>query len=261
MNLSLTNKNAVICGSTQGIGLATAIVLAGLGANCILIARNEESLILALQQLPTDKGQLHNYAVADFSKPDTVKGVIEKIIAATAVQILINNSGGPKPGPIVDASASDFQEAFSQHLICNQILTTAVLPGMKTAKYGRIINVVSTSIRTPLANLGVSNTIRAAVASWAKTLANEVGKDHITVNNVLPGFIRTKRYESLLKATAEKENIPQEAVENNFVNTIPLARIGEAEDIGNMIAFLASPAAAYITGTSIPVDGGRTPVI
>ena len=261
MNLSLENKNAVICGSTQGIGLATAIILAGLGANCILIARNESALKIALKQLPIDTGQNHTYRVADFSNPETVKAAIEKITEKVKVEILVNNSGGPKPGPITDASADDFLAAFNQHLICNQILTTAVLPGMKSLKYGRIINIVSTSVKTPLINLGVSNTIRAAVAGWAKTLSNEVGQYQITVNNVLPGLTNTVRYKSLVEGTSAKENISKEAVEHNFISSIPLRRIGEAEEIGNMIAFLASPAAAYVTGTSIPVDGGRTPSI
>jgi len=261
MNLSLKNKNAVICGSTQGIGFATASILASLGANCTLIARNEEALQLALKKLSTDDGQQHSYATADFSDTEAVKKAIEKIVSERIIEILVNNSGGPKPGPITEATTSDFQAAFSQHLLCNQILATAVLPGMKNAGYGRIINIISTSVKTPLTNLGVSNTIRAAVASWAKTLSNEVGKYQITVNNVLPGLTNTSRYTSLVKATSEKKNISKEAVEQDLISTIPMGRIGEAEEIGNMIAFLASPAAAYVTGTSIPVDGGKTPSI
>lgn len=261
MNLSLKNKNAVICGSTQGIGFAAASILASLGANCTLIARNEEALQLALKKLSTDDGQQHSYATADFSDTEAVKKAIEKIVSERIIDILVNNSGGPKPGPITEATTSDFQAAFSQHLLCNQILATAVLPGMKNAGYGRIINIISTSVKTPLTNLGVSNTIRAAVASWAKTLSNEVGKYQITVNNVLPGLTNTSRYTSLVKATSEKKNISKEAVEQDLISTIPMGRIGEAEEIGNMIAFLASPAAAYVTGTSIPVDGGKTPSI
>lgn len=261
MNLSLKNKNAVICGSTQGIGLATAIILASLGANCTLIARNEEALQLALNKLSTDDGQQHSYFTADFSDTEAVKKAIEKIVSERMIEILVNNSGGPKPGPITEATTSDFHAAFSQHLLCNQILVTAVLQGMKNAGYGRIINIVSTSVKTPLANLGVSNTIRAAVASWAKTLSNEVGKYQITVNNVLPGLTNTSRYTSLVAATSEKKNMSKEAVEQDLISTIPMGRIGEAEEIGNMIGFLASPAAAYVTGTSIPVDGGKTPSV
>ncbi|QNK61839.1 SDR family oxidoreductase [Pedobacter sp. PAMC26386] len=259
MNLSLLNKNAVICGSTQGIGLATATILASLGANCILIARNEESLINALKELPLTQGQQHAYAVADFSSPASVEAAIQKIVANQQIEILINNSGGPKPGPITDALTSDFEQAFSQHLICNHLLVNAVLPGMKNARYGRIINIISTSVKTPLPNLGVSNTIRAAVASWAKTLSNEVGQYNITVNNVLPGLTHTMRYTKLLDSLSDTANKAE--VEQGLINSVPMQRIGKPEEIGNVIAFLASPAASYVTGISIPVDGGRTPAI
>lgn len=261
MNLSLAKKNAVICGSTQGMGLASAIVLAGLGANCILIARNEQSLLQAIKQLPADNGQQHSYAVADFSNIEAVERAIHKITASTTVEILINNSGGPNPGPIINASNKDFQDAFNQHLICNQILSQAVLPGMKSADYGRIINIISTSVKTPLVNLGVSNTIRAAVASWAKTLSNEVGQYNITVNNVLPGLTRTLRYDKLVENAVASTGNSAENIEEGLVNSIPLRRIGTAEEIANVVAFLASPAASYVTGTSIPVDGGRTPTV
>lgn len=258
MNLSLVNKYAVICGSTQGIGLATAITLADLGASCILIARNKESLIDALKKLPVNQAQQHRYAVADFSDPDSVSLAINKIVSTAAVEILINNSGGPQPGPITAATEQDFKSAFSQHLICNHILTNAVLPGMKSRGYGRIINIISTSVKTPLANLGVSNTIRAAVAAWAKTLSNEVGQYNITVNNVLPGLTNTMRYKKLIENTSVTQNATIEEVDQQLVNTIPLKRIGEASEIANVIAFLASPAASYVSGTNIPVDGGRT---
>lgn len=258
MNLSLAKKHAVICGSTQGIGLATAIILAELGASCILIARNEEALIAAVKELPADQGQHHSYTVADFSNVDEVKTAIEKIAEKVQVEILINNSGGPQPGPITEASGQDFEKAFSQHLLCNHLLTNAVLPGMKHAGYGRIINIISTSVKTPLPNLGVSNTIRAAVASWSKTLSNEVGQYNITVNNVLPGLTNTMRYKKLLENTSATQQIGMDKVEESLISTIPMKRIGLATEIGNVIAFLASPAASYVTGTNIPVDGGRT---
>lgn len=203
MDISLKGKYALICGSTQGIGLATAKVLAGLGANCILMARNEEALKAALQQLACDQGQQHGYQVADFSEKQQIETAIRKITATNNISILINNTGGPKSGPVTAALPHDFESAFQQHLIGNQILSTAVLPGMKALEYGRIINIISTSVKTPLPNLGVSNTIRAAVASWAKTLSNEVGKFNITVNNVLPGLTETARLTSLIEQTAK----------------------------------------------------------
>src|SRR5580765_3198598 len=191
MNLSLEGKLAVVCGSTQGIGLAIAEELVLLGANCILISRNEEALKEALSKLEISNRQLHEYRVADFSRPEQVREQIEEIVSAQTVHILINNTGGPPGGPISEAKEEEFLSAFNQHLICNHILTMAVVPGMKSDGYGRIINIISTSVKIPLKNLGVSNTIRGAVASWAKTLSNELGQFGITVNNVLPGFTST----------------------------------------------------------------------
>jgi len=259
MQIALNNKHAVICGSTQGIGLAAAIVLADMGASCTLIARNEQSLQQALQQLPASATQNHSYQVADFADPAAVQRAIAAVTAAQPVHILINNSGGPKAGPIADAAPSDFTAAFQQHIINNQNLVNAVLPGMKAEGYGRIINIVSTSVKTPLANLGVSNTIRAAVAGWSKTLANELGQFNITVNNVLPGLTATARLQSLVETTANSNSTSTTEVEKNLLASIPMRRFGTAEEIANVIGFLASPAAAYVNGTNIPVDGGRTP--
>jgi 3-oxoacyl-[acyl-carrier protein] reductase len=259
MELSLKSKTALICGSSQGIGLAAAVELAALGANCILLARNEESLKAALAKLPESAGQSHTYAVADFADTSAVQSAINRILAKQPVHILINNSGGPKAGPITAAAAAEFESAFQQHVINNQNLVNAVLPGMRVEKYGRIINIISTSIKTPLVNLGVSNTIRAAVAAWSKSLANEIGAYNITVNNVLPGLTETARLSSLINVTAEKEDRTEAAVADQLVSTIPLKRFGQASEIANVIAFLASPAAAYVHGVSIPVDGGRTP--
>jgi 3-oxoacyl-[acyl-carrier protein] reductase len=258
MNLSLDGKTAVICGSTQGIGLAIAEELALLGANCILLARNEQALQDALTKLDSSNRQLHTYAIADFNNPDQVKATIENIVETNTVHILINNTGGPPAGPIVDAVPEQFLIAFSQHLICNHILAKAVIPGMKEAGYGRIINIISTSVKIPLGNLGVSNTIRGSVASWAKTMANELGQFNITVNNLLPGSIRTQRLANIVSANASRKNASEEAVEKQMQEGIPMKRFGEVTEIANVAAFLASPAASYVNGVSIAVDGGRT---
>lgn len=259
MDLSLKNKTAVICGSSQGIGFAAALELAAMGANCILLARNKNSLQQALSQLPVTGEQHHTYEIADFTDPAIVQAAINRITGKQPVHVLVNNSGGPMAGPISAAVADDFTAAFQQHLVNNQNLVKAVLPGMREANFGRIINILSTSIKTPLANLGVSNTIRAAVAAWAKTLANEIGAYNITVNNVLPGLTATARLNSLVSGIAQKEQLSEEAVAAQMITTIPLKRFGHASEIANVIAFLASPAAAYVHGVSIPVDGGRTP--
>lgn len=258
MNLSLEGKNAVICGSSQGIGLAIAKELALLGANCILMARDASSLNYAVNSLNQTNQQKHSFSIADFSKVDQVKRAIESITQQQKIHILVNNTGGPKAGLITEAKEDEFMNAFQQHLICNHLLTKSVVPGMKIEEYGRIINVISTSVKIPLPNLGVSNTIRAAVASWAKTMANELGKFNITVNNILPGLTETSRLESLIENTAQKTQTEKEKVAEEMASEIPMKRFGQASEIAAVAAFLASPAASYVNGTSIPVDGGRT---
>ncbi len=258
MDLNLVGKSALVAGSTQGIGFASAAELAALGASCTLIARNEEALKTAVSKLDSSKGQVHGYLVADFSKPEQVRGVVNAFVADNTVHILVNNSGGPAAGQGIDAAVEQFEAAFQQHLVCNHILATAVVPGMKAAGYGRIINIISTSVKIPLKGLGVSNTIRGAVASWAKTLANELGKFSITVNNVLPGATGTARLESIINNKSAKAGVSKEHVEYEMLEEIPAGRFGQPEEIAAMVAFLASPAAGYVNGTSIPVDGGRT---
>ncbi|MBM3443067.1 MAG: SDR family oxidoreductase [Bacteroidetes bacterium] len=258
MELSLRHRTAVICGSTQGIGYGIAQELAGLGADCILLARNEAQLMVRSQALPKTEGQQHGYRVADFTDTSAVRQAIDSIVADTTVHILVNNTGGPAPGLITQASPTAFTQAFEQHLVNNQTLVQAVLPGMRQAGYGRILNVISTSVRIPLRNLGVSNTIRGAVASWAKSLSNEVAADGITVNNLLPGFIETSRLESLIGTMAKARETDPETIAQELRLEIPAGRFGKVHEIAALAAFLASPAAAYINGTSITVDGGRT---
>ena len=258
MNLSLEGKNAIVCGSTQGIGLAIATELALLGASCTLVARNEDALKEAVEKLDTQLMQKHNYLIADFSKPEEVKKVIEAHVAKTLVHILINNTGGPAAGPVIEATEEAFLNTFNQHLICNHILAKAVVPSMQKEGFGRIINVISTSVKIPLKNLGVSNTIRGAVASWAKSMANELGQYNITVNNVLPGFTSTQRLSTLIENIAKRGNTIVDIVEKNMVEEVPMKRFADALEIAAVAAFLASPAASYVNGVSIPVDGGRT---
>lgn len=259
MNLDLKNKKALVCGSTQGIGKAAAIELALLGADVILLARNEEALQKAKAELSTANGQKHNYIVADFSKPEEVKEKVSAFIKQHgAINILVNNTGGPASGPITLAHTDEFIKTFNNHLICNHILAQACLDGMKSSGYGRIINVISTSVKQPLPNLGVSNTIRAAVANWSKTWANEVAQFGITVNNVLPGATNTQRLQGIMEANATKNAKPLNDVKDHMLKEIPMKRFAEANEIANAVAFLASPAAAYITGINVPVDGGRT---
>ncbi|HET6996051.1 MAG TPA: SDR family oxidoreductase [Chitinophagaceae bacterium] len=258
MNLSLEGKSAMICGSTQGIGLAIAEELALLGAQCTLLARNEDRLKAVVQQLNKDRGQQHSYLVADFTKPDEVKKIISIYVQDKPVHILINNTGGPPGGPVIEATEQAFVDAFNQHLVCNHILTTAVIPSMKKANYGRVINIISTSVKIPLKNLGVSNTIRGAVASWAKTMANELGQFNITVNNILPGSAKTQRLDSIIANNAAAKHKTINEIEEEMKREIPMKRFAEPGEVAAVAAFLASPAASYVNGTSIPVDGGRT---
>src|SRR5690554_3917447 len=258
MNLDLTNKNALVCGSTAGIGKASAIQLAKLGATVTLVARDEAKLRETLIELPHDKGQKHNYYVADFSKPEQVKEKANIAVSNKTIHILVNNTGGPKGGPMFSAEPEEFEKAFSMHLICNQILVQAVVPGMKEADYGRIINIISTSVKQPIDGLGVSNTIRGAVASWSKTLANELGQFGITVNNVLPGFTATPRLASIISTRSKRDDISEEEVAKSMKLQVPARRFAEPEEVAYAATFLASPAAQYINGVNLPVDGGRT---
>lgn len=258
MNLDLTGKTAVVCGSTQGLGYASALELALLGANIVLMARNEEKLKETLPSLDSSKGQKHQYLVADFSSVEQVSAAITGFIkAGHSAQILVNNTGGPAGGAALSATEAEFLQAFNNHLLCNHVLAKALVPGMKTAGYGRIINVISTSVKQPIQGLGVSNTIRAAVANWSKTLATELGKFGITVNNVLPGFTNTVRADYVIRKKATDSGKTEDEVMKELVAEIPAGRIGQPGEFGAAVAFLCSPAAAYINGINLPVDGGR----
>ena len=258
MDLNLKGKTALVCGSTQGIGWASALELASLGANVVLMARNEQKLEQLVNELPKNAEQKHSFMVADFTFPKQVREVVSTFCKNNPIHILINNTGGPPGGPIATADASEFISAMNLHLISYHGMVQEVIAGMRAANYGRIINIISTSVKQPLNGLGVSNTIRGAVASWSKTLANELGQFNITVNNVLPGATNTARLNSIIENKAKKIGSTTDAVLSTMQNEIPLKRIAEPQEIANAVAFLASPAASYINGINLPVDGGRT---
>ncbi len=259
MNLDLSGKTALVCGSTQGIGKASAIELALLGANIVLAARNEEALKSTLKELDVSKGQLHSFLCVDFQNPNLLKEKADKFIADHGViHILVNNTGGPPGGKIVNAKTEDFLQAFNNHLVCSHILAQALIDSMKKENYGRIINIISTSVKMPLKNLGVSNTIRAAVANWSKTLADELAPFGITVNNVLPGATLTGRLEKIIEDLSKSTGKSLDNIKTEMQKEIPLGRFADASEIASAVAFLASPAASYITGVNITVDGGRT---
>ena len=233
--------------------------LAANGANIVLVARNEEKLKQTLGELDAASGQKHSFITADFSNPGELGAKLDAYIQRGGdCHILVNNTGGPKGGPIIDALPEEFLNTFTQHLVCNHILVQKLVPLMKKNAYGRIINVISTSVKQPLPNLGVSNTIRGAVANWSKTLAMELGKFNITVNNVLPGATNTIRLQSIAEAKSEKTSEAVEDIFKEMASESPMKRIAQPEEVANAIVFLASPAASYINGINVPVDGGRT---
>lgn len=258
MNLSLIGKNALVGGASAGIGRAVAMELAALGANVTLVARTESALQETMATLDAAQGQQHRYIAADFSDSKTLLEKVRHLLEDTDIHILVNNTGGPPGGPITEATESAFANAWHNHLICNQLLAQALLPGMKKAGYGRILNIISTSVKEPLDNLGVSNTTRWAVAGWAKTWANEVGQWGITVNNILPGYTRTGRLLEIVEKRAAASGQSVETVESQFKSQVPARRFAEPAEVAAAVAFLASPAAGYISGVNLPVDGGRT---
>jgi 3-oxoacyl-[acyl-carrier protein] reductase len=249
----------LVCGSSQGIGQACARSLAELGASIVLVARDRERLESAQNQLPRSLQQSHRLIIADFADVGRVEAAVQQHLQMhPAVHILVNNTGGPPPGTALDATLEEFRQAFNNHVLCNQALVRAVVPAMRQAGYGRIINIISTSVKQPIPGLGVSNTVRAAVANWAKTLAAELGPDGITVNNVLPGMTDTARLRSLIESRAAKAGCSVAEIERSMRDEIPLRRFAEPSEVAAAVAFLATPAASYINGINLPVDGGRT---
>ncbi|WP_300614959.1 SDR family oxidoreductase [Dokdonella sp.] len=259
MNLDLTGKHALVCGGSQGIGRAAAVELAALGADVTLLARSREALATALAALPkTHEAQQHATIAVDMTDHAELRAKVEATVNTQPINILVNNTGGPPGGPAHAAAADDYRRAFDQHLVAAQVLLQALLPGMKASGYGRIVNVISTSVKEPIRNLGVSNTIRGAMASWAKTLAGELGAHGITVNNVLPGYTQTQRLEQILAERTKATGKSSAEIEQTMLASVPLGRFAKASEIANVVAFLASPAAAYVSGINVPVDGGRT---
>lgn len=259
MLVDLSGRRALVAGSSQGIGFAIAQQFSESGAEVCLIARNEESLKKALAHLPTPNQQSHSYIVADFSKPEEVKNALMSYLNShNGFDILVNNTGGPRPGPANMADIEEFYAAFNQHLACNHLLSQELIPNMKKNGFGRIINIISTSVKQPLPNLGVSNTIRGAVANWSKTLATELGPHGITVNNLLPGATSTQRLDGIIKNKSTKTGQSEDETTGEMLKEIPAGRFGKPEELAYTACFVASNLAGYINGINIPVDGGRT---
>lgn len=258
MDLNLSGRHALVCGGSEGIGRATAFELAQLGANVTVLARRTGALQELVAKLPrNDIAQAHGWIAADANDTAALQAQVAAAATAHPFHVLVNNSGGPPGGPAHTADEGAFLAAFRQHLLAAQACVQAVLPGMRDARFGRIVNVISTSVYEPIPNLGVSNTIRGAVASWAKTLSRELAAHGVTVNNVLPGYTRTQRLEQILRDRAAANGKSQDDIAKAMLATVPAARFAEAHEIAAAIAFLASPAASYVNGVSLAVDGGR----
>jgi len=257
MDLTLDGRHALVCGASEGIGQAAAHELALLGADVTVLARRAEVLERVADGLPRKDGQRHGWIAADVSQPEALQQKVMALVAAHPVQILVNNTGGPPGGPAHAAAVREYEDAFRNHLVANQLLLQATLPGMRAANWGRVVNVVSTSVREPIPNLGVSNTIRGAVAGWSKTLSRELAPFGITVNNVLPGFTDTGRIDRLVRARAESSGKPPAEIAEGMRQAVPAGRFARPQEVGGVIAFLCSPAAGYVNGVSLAVDGGR----
>jgi 3-oxoacyl-[acyl-carrier protein] reductase len=257
MDLNLAGRHALVCGASEGIGRAAAHELALLGADVTVLARRADALRAVVEALPRSGAQRHGLIAADMADTDALRMEVENLVARAPAHILVNNTGGPPGGPAHAAEVSAFLDAFRRHLIAGQALVQALLPGMRAARWGRIVNIVSTSVREPIAGLGVSNTIRAAVAGWAKTLSRELAADGITVNNVLPGYTETGRVEQIVRDRAQAQGKSEEQIIAAMRASVPAGRFAKPEETGGVIAFLCSPAAAYVNGVSLAVDGGR----
>lgn len=259
MNTNLDNKMALVGGASQGLGAAVAHELALLGANVVAVARNADKLEKMVAALDTRRGQIHTYIVADTAEPEQLRQQVANFIAnGNPIHILVNNTGGPPSAPLIDTDAAELEKAFRSHVITAHLLAQTLLPGMMEAGFGRIVNITSTAVKQPINGLGISNTVRAAVANWAKTLANEVSHHGITVNNVLPGYTDTDRLGYLFGKQADAAGVAVDEVVKKMEATIPAGRLGQPEELAAAVAFLCTPAAAYINGVNLPVDGGRT---
>jgi len=258
-NSALKNIHALVCGGSKGIGFASATKLALSGASVTLLSRSVEKLVEAVELLPViHAAQMHHYVAIDLSETNALERKFKSLAAENNFGILVNNSGGPEAGPVTQARPESFIRAFEQHLVASHLLTMALVPGMKKIQYGRIINIISTSVKIPLHGLGVSNTIRGAMANWSKTLANELAPFGITVNNVLPGATSTERLEEIILNKSKKTLKDRDTIIREMSGEIPMGRFGKPEEIAAAVGFLASPDAGYITGINLPVDGGRT---
>ena len=256
MNIDLTNKNALIGGSSKGIGLAIAQRLASSGANVTLMARNESALRKAVSELDQSKGQNHQFLIVNFSDYKGFSKQIDEYFKKNNIDILVNNTQGPLPGKATEKEINDYQTAFDLLFKCAIHTTSLAIRNMKNQSWGRVINVSSISVKEPLNNLVLSNSLRAAIVTWAKSLSIDMAEFNITINNILTGFFDTERLNQLSAAKAKLQRKTTSEINNEIKSIIPMKRFGKVEEYANLVCFLASEQSAYITGTNIPIDGG-----
>ncbi|MEC7929151.1 MAG: SDR family oxidoreductase [Pseudomonadota bacterium] len=259
MNLNLENKNAIVCASSQGLGKAAAIDLAKEGVNLAICSRDQEKIDKAKEEIlqKTD----HNIKVialkADLDSLEDIQIFLQEVEQSLGVvDILVNNTGGPPPSTFEQISDEDWQNAFNSTMMSAIRLSRAMIPKMKENGWGRIINISSVSVKTPVNGLFLSNSLRMGVLGWAKALADELAAYGITVNTVCPGYTKTERVEAILESQSSSSGLSKEEIEKTIADNIPMRRVGEAEDLAGLITFLASEKANYMTGLAVQVDGG-----
>jgi len=258
MEINLKNKTAWVFGASGGIGRAVAIELSRVGASILLIARNKNNLQKVLNELCVNLDQKHDFLSVDMSNTEGLVLALKKHKKTQNADIIINNSGGPKSGLGHLADPSDYSVAFRQHVLSAQAVAQIAIPLMTKGGFGRIVNIISTSVKQPINGLGVSNTIRGAMANWSKTLSSELGQHGITVNNILPGATQTDRLDKLVKSKSEQSGSSIGEIRKKMVSAIPCGRFAEASEIAYMVVFLCSNYANYVNGVNVPIDGGRT---
>ncbi len=256
MDLKIAGKTALVLGGSKGLGRGVAQALAAEGVAVSIMARGQEAIDKTVAEINSSGGRAIGVAadLADWSSVERAVEVTRQKLGP--IDILLNNSGGPPPSPVIGVSPDLWEAQFRQMVLVFFRLTDLVLPDMRARKWGRIINVASESVVQPIAIIGISNTLRASVVGWAKTLSGEVARDGITVNTLLPGPFATDRIASVTKMRAQKENVSVEEVTKRIASNVPVGRIGDPAEFGAIAAFLASPWAGYITGSMIRVEGG-----